>query len=306
MRADRLPLTAETPLGVAAARMRQAFAEAELESPELDVRRLLCAVGGIDAAALVTAPERPLGAAASALNDAMARRLAREPVSRIVGERAFHKHTFLISSATLDPRPETETLVEAVLDLLKAEGSAGTPRRLLDIGTGSGCILLSLLAELPLATGIGTDISERALDVAAANARRLGVSERVQWQLVPRAQSEAEAVYRSLGGVDVIVSNPPYIPTRDIAGLLPEVRSFDPIAALDGGEDGLDLYRQIARLAPLLLRDGWLAVEIGAGQAGDACRILAGLTGSERELRSWNDLGGIVRCVAARIRQQPC
>src|SRR5262249_30434047 len=160
---------------------------------------------------------------------------------------------------TLDPRPETETLVELVLDIVRDEGWGARPLRLLDIGTGTGCILLTLLAELATAEGLGTDVSTAALDVARGNAARLGLEGRVAWQ-------HARGLDGIAGPFDLIVSNPPYIPSAEIGTLEPEVARFDPRLALDGGGDGLDVYRDIVASAPAVTAsDGWCVVEIGAG-----------------------------------------
>jgi release factor glutamine methyltransferase len=200
--------------------------------------------------------------------DALAdRRLAGEPVSRIVAEREFYGRPFTIGPASLDPRPDTETLVERAL------GFAGTrtaPVEILDLGTGSGAILVTLLAELPVARGTGTDVCIAALDVARRNALRHGVAERARFVSADWCQGLE-------GRFDLIVANPPYIPSGDLDGLSREVRDHDPLRALDGGPDGLDAYRAIAAGAgPLLAPDGLLALEIGAGQHGPVAEVFAG------------------------------
>src|SRR5262249_44131133 len=149
-----------------------------------------------------------------------------EPVSRILGRRDFYGRTFAITSATLDPRPDSEILITATLELVREDGLADKPPRIIDIGTGSGCLLLTLLAELPAATGLGTDISQAALDAARANALAMGLAERAEWL-------QADALEGVPGGFHIVVTNPPYIRTGEIPELEPEVRSFDPVQALD-------------------------------------------------------------------------
>jgi len=282
--------------------MRAAFGDAGLDTPDLDARRLLEVVAGVDLAAFAGKPKAPIGAASGALNAAILRRLAREPVSRIAGVRAFYKSTFLVTPATLDPRPETETLVEAALEILHPIAQTGHALRLLDLGTGTGCILLSLLAELPHATGVGIDISQEALDVAVANATRLGLAARAEWKCVSIAETPESL--RSVGMVDAIVSNPPYILTGEVDRLEPEVRWFDPRIALDGGPDGLAAYRQIAKAAPECMSDGWLLVEVGRGQERDVSALFSDVSGCS-DIRAWRDLAGVTRCVAGRIRRLP-
>ncbi len=195
------------------------------------------------------------------------RRAAREPVSHILGRRAFWRHDFAVCADVLDPRPETETLVEAAL--------AAPFARVLDLGTGSGCILLSLLADREAATGLGTDASEAALAVARRNAASLHVAGRA-------AFVRADWLSGIDGTFDLIVSNPPYVAEAGMAGLAPEVRDWEPRMALTPGGDGLDAYRTIARDAPSRLAPGGrLMLEVGAGQAGSVAALLtaAGLIG---------------------------
>lgn len=235
--------------------------DAGIETSALDARLLLCEATGLSHEALVARGHEAVPPdAAERLAGYVARRLDGEPVSRIKGLREFYGRDFLIDSHTLDPRPDTETIVGAALDLAAREGWGCGPLTLLDLGTGSGCILLTLLAELPRARGIGIDISDGALRVAGENARRLG--------LAARARFAAADWFNGLTGrYDLIVSNPPYIARGEIAGLAPEV-AHDPRSALDGGADGLDAYRAIAaKAADFLAPGGRLLVEIGAGQA---------------------------------------
>jgi release factor glutamine methyltransferase len=240
-----------------------------VDSPELDARILIGHALGLDHAALAAAPARRLGAAEESAIAALAqRRLAHEPVARIVGVKEFWSLNLAVSAATLVPRPETETVVEAALAAVAARRPRARALCIADLGTGSGAILLALLSELPEAFGVGTDLDPAALALARGNARRLGLR---------RAAYVACDMAAALRGpFDLIVSNPPYIASGDIATLPPEVRLFDPRRALDGGRDGLDCYRAIAAVAPALLApDGALVVELGAGQAEPAAALFA-------------------------------
>jgi release factor glutamine methyltransferase len=284
-------------LGDALRSVQRALMAAGVEDAGRDARLLVAAAAGVDTAAIIARPERRLTADEQARLEATAsRRCAREPVSRILGEREFYGRRFALSPATLDPRPDSETLIEAALGIAAREGWRERPIRLLDIGTGTGCLLLTLLAELPLATGLGTDISGEALQTAALNAASLGIAERVQFARVD-----------ALGGVDgpfdLIVSNPPYIPSGDIAGLSTEVAKYDPHAALDGGPDGLEIYRKIIGDLGRVLR-GWAIFEVGAGQAEAVALLLqqAFVKTRQAEVSRHSDLGGHTRCVAFKLQ----
>jgi release factor glutamine methyltransferase len=270
------------------------FNSAGVESAEIDARMLIGHVLGLDLTGLITSAQRQLTTdEAARLEDFARRRLAGEPVARVIGAKEFWALPLQLSPATLVPRPDTETVVELALELLRADGATGRPLRIADLGTGSGAILLALLSELPTATGVGTDISEQALQTAAANAARVG--------LAPRATFIACDYASGLSGLfDLIVSNPPYIRAADIAGLAVEVREYDPHAALDGGADGLDAYRAlIPQAAGLLAPGALLIVEAGEGQSGpiNGLMTLAGLapTGAPKA-----DLAGIPRAVSGR------
>lgn len=217
------------------------------------------------------------------------RRLNREPMSQILGKREFWGRDFIVTSDTLTPRPDSETLIEAVLHYAKnMQGGL----RILDMGTGTGCLLLTLLAELPNATGVGVDISEAALNVAKKNAEALGLNSRVEFL----QQSWAEGITEQF---DIIISNPPYIPAADIAELEPEVKQYEPQGALVGGEDGLVCYRDIAPYIRALLRAGGVAaLEIGQGQERDVEQLLVQQEFSSVEM--YKDLGGIIRCLLVR------
>jgi len=211
----------------------------------------------------------------------------------ILGEREFWGLTFKVTPAVLVPRPDSETLIEAALELLPDR----TRRwRILDLGVGSGCLLLTLLREFPEAIGVGIDASPEALAVARDNAQSLGVAGRVT--LVEDNWRQPGWPERLAGPFDLVVSNPPYIEAAAIDGLMPEVAHFEPRLALDGGPDGLDAYRAIAAAAPkLVTRGGWLAVEVGEGQSPEIAGLfaVAGLASKA----PWRDLGGIERVVAA-------
>ena len=264
------------------------------DSAELDARLLVGAALGLDLTGMITAAGRAITRDESKRLDGFAqRRLAGEPVARILGMREFWGLPLNLSAATLVPRPDTETVVERALELLCADGATDRALRIADLGTGTGAILLALLSELPGAHGFGTDISEAALQTARENATRLGLADRATFIACDYASGLT-------GPLDLIVSNPPYIPTVDIAGLAIEVRDHDPHSALDGGPDGLDAYRAlIAQSVGLLGPNGSLVVEAGQGQSGDieALMTAAGLspTGPPKA-----DLGGIPRAVSAR------
>jgi release factor glutamine methyltransferase len=273
------------------------LASAGIEEAGGDVRRLAAGALGVSSADILKAPERVLTTAQVQLLRGYAeRRRRREPVSRILGERDFYGRTFAISPATLDPRPDSETVLAATLEVVREEGWLSQPLRILDVGTGSGCLLLTLLCELPQATGLGTDISTAALAVASCNARRLGLEERVSWQ-------QADGLENIAGAFHVLVSNPPYVRTADIAALQPEVRSFEPVAALDGGPDGLAVYRALLpRVAHVVAPGGWVVLEVGHDQADRVVALLTsentGMDGARIRVR--RDVAGKRRCVAAR------
>jgi release factor glutamine methyltransferase len=272
--------------------MAQSFRAAGLDSPELDARILVGHALSLDQAALAAAGARVLAQRERDATDALARRrLAREPVARIVGYKEFWSLKLSLTEATLVPRPETETVVEAALAAIDARRTH--VRRIADLGTGSGALLLALMSELPSAFGIGTDTSERALIVARANAQRLGVA--------PAAFVACDMAAALRGPFDLIVSNPPYVRSGDIGTLAAEVRDFDPRLALDGGPDGLDCYRAIAAAAPALLApDGVLVVELGAGQAGAVAALFAEAGLAPQPPRT--DLYGVPRALPATIR----
>jgi len=278
-------------INTAIVEMRDSFKSAGLDTPELDASLLIQDVLRmspekllLDSNKLVTDFE------SKKLANAMQRRILREPVSRIIGSRAFWKSEFKITPETLDPRPDSETLIESVLSIANKEA----PLTILDMGTGSGCLLLSLLQELPQATGIGIDISAEAVQVAMQNAETLNLSKRVSFKIINWTKMTSESTF------DLVISNPPYIPESDISTLEPEVRQHDPILALSGGTDGLDCYREIATLLPCLLTEtGYAFLEIGATQARTVKDILA--KQNVHVLKIIQDIAGHNRCVIAHL-----
>lgn len=289
--------TTATPFGTIADARRalaQAFRAEDLDSPELDARVLVAHALGLDHAALIAQGRRTITRAEhDVISRLAARRLAREPVARIVGRREFWGLGFALSASTLVPRPESETVVEAALAAVAERGNQAL--RLADLGTGSGALLLALLTELRRASGIGTDVSAEALACARRNADAL--------ELAPRACFVACDFAAALAGpFDLIVSNPPYVARPEITGLAPEVRDFDPLRALDGGPDGLAAYRAIAAAARRLLApEGRLVLELGIGQLDAVIRVVAqaGLAPADMPRR---DLGGVVRALTVRVQ----
>ncbi|MGI9384435.1 MAG: peptide chain release factor N(5)-glutamine methyltransferase [Methyloligellaceae bacterium] len=275
-----------------------ALKSANLPTPDLDARLLVCEACGVSHETFAADPDRRLTPGEARRLSALAeRRLAREPVSRILARRAFWRSEFGLGAETLDPRPDTETLVECALEVVGGEPALAGGPAILDLGTGTGCILLSLLAELPQATGVGTDLSFGALIVARRNAVRLGLDGRSRFVC-------ADWLNGLSGRFDLIVANPPYIPSAAVERLTPEVALYEPRAALDGGLDGLDAYRSILPGMRRVLRPGgWLIFEVGEGQA-DAVADLMAMQGFSPDAGGWQcrkDLAGIVRCVAARL-----
>jgi release factor glutamine methyltransferase len=264
------------------------------ESAELDARLLTGAVLGLDLTGLITGASRRLtDDEAARLDDFARRRELGEPVARILGVKEFWGLPLALTAATLVPRPDTETIVEAALEMLPAEQHHGRRLRIADIGTGSGAILLALLSEWPNAWGAGTDISEAALQTARANARQLGLSRRAAFVACDYAAALS-------GAFDLIVANPPYIRSGEIGALPTEVRDHDPRRALDGGADGLNAYRIIApEAARLLVPGGCLVVEVGHDQSGDVEALLT-MAGLNLPGEPKADLSGIRRAVMGR------
>ena len=274
-------------LAQAQTNVRAALRDANIDTADMDARLLLEAATGLDRVTIMMAPETLLNAnQAARLRALTERRLLNEPMAYILGKREFRSLDFITPPGVLIPRPDTETLIEAALE------AAPNARSILDMGVGSGCILLSLLHALPEAEGWGVDQSVRALEATTENAQRLGLSHR------------AHVIESDWGAAldrrfDLVVSNPPYIPAADIETLAPDVKDFEPRAALDGGADGLAAYRIIARQLPRLLAPGAVAaLEIGWDQSDAVVRLLtlAGL----RDVLVRKDLAGRDRVVLAR------
>jgi release factor glutamine methyltransferase len=260
------------------------LAAAGVDGAARDARVLLAHALGVAPDRLTLhLPEKMTEAQERAYEAALAAREARQPVAQITGRRLFWGQWFRVTQDTLDPRPETETLVEAAL--------AEPFLKILDLGTGTGCILLSCLQGMPMARGLGVDISEAALEVAADNSRRIGVQDRARFQ-------RSDWFSRVSGAYDLILSNPPYIAASEMAALAPEVRDWEPHLALTPGGDGLDAYRMIARGAGArLMPGGRLMVEIGPAQ-GAAVAALFVAAGLE-QVRILPDMDGRDRVVAA-------
>ena len=273
-----------------------ALTAAGIDNVRFEARLLLSHATGLTIEQLISrGPDAaPAAAAAATLRELTARRVRREPMAYILGEREFWGLPFKVSPAVLIPRPDSETVIETVIDLLP---DRSRKLRILDLGLGSGCLLLTLLREYPQATGVGIDASQAALAVALANAEALGVAPRAR--LATGDWRQAGWTEQLEGPFDLLVSNPPYIESAAVEGLMPEVAAHEPRLALDGGADGLAAYRIIASEAPrLVVPGGWAVVEAGEGQAPDIAALFgaAGLTPKPAR----QDLGGIARVVPAQ------
>ena len=264
--------------------------QAGLSTPLLDARLLVQAVTGADEIEMIREPGKAMSEAEiERLAEYEHRRIAHEPVSRIIGAREFWGLSFVLSGATLDPRPDSEVLIEAALDLLQ---DVKEPR-LLDLGTGTGCLLLALLHERPDATGIGVDLSPDAVSAATENAKRLDLAARAEFRHGNWTDGISERF-------DLVISNPPYIASEEIDALDEEVRTHDPFLALDGGEDGLDAYRTLARQLPdVLTQGGYAVIELGQGQEGAVTALLEGEKLAVSKVVP--DLAGIARALVARM-----
>jgi release factor glutamine methyltransferase len=290
---SRLTLEASTARSEALAALKEAFEVRGIEDPAREARLSLCAASGVSPVALIVDPREPLGSTASRVQEVATRRVAGEPLSRIVGRREFWGLSLAISSQVLDPRPETETIVEAALSILSDRRDE--PLRILDLGVGSGALLCALLTEFVHARGVGVDISADATDVARGNLDACGLSQRAEIRV-------GDWMNGLEGRFDLIVANPPYIPTFELPRLPREVRDFDPWLSLDGGIDGLGAYRQILPGSrSLLASGGWLLAEFGAEQAA-MVRAIAEQSGFA-DPTIYKDLAGLDRVLAATLRR---
>jgi release factor glutamine methyltransferase len=289
-----LAVGARSTVDAARRALARAFRDHGIDTPDLDARLLTAHALGLDHSGMAGASGRDLTREeADRIAAYGARRLNREPVARILARKEFWSLTLAITDVVLVPRPETETVVEAALTAVEAAGPRSRALRIVDIGTGSGALLLALLSELPNALGIGIDLDSSALALARDTAWRLGLLQRSAFVACDYGAAVA-------GAFDLIVSNPPYVARGEIAGLAPEVRDHDPHLALDGGIDGLDAYRAIAAGADrLLASNGHVCVEIGAGQVADVAALFtaAGLAIAQPAV---HDLAGIPRALTAR------
>lgn len=317
-------------LGSCLSAAQKRLAAVGVDNPALDARLLIAAALEMDRVQLLTQNDRALtDEEEKKIETLITRRESREPVARILGLREFWGLPFGLNEATLEPRPDSETLVEAALGFFAQAGSSSPlageeaktrtcaskrlvfagegsfpsedlllpkpPRRLLDLGTGTGCLLLSLLHEWPEATGLGIDLAPRATEQARENAGRLGLDSRAAFQTGNWLESLTEPF-------DLIISNPPYIPAMDIEALAPEVRQHDPRLALNGGADGLDPYRHLIPLLPNFLNPhGAVLFEVGIGQAEAVASLLKKTGFADIFIKP--DLGGIDRCVGGFLRR---
>jgi release factor glutamine methyltransferase len=274
-------------VGACLCRAGQHLRAAAVDQPRLEARLLLAHAMGCRTEDLLREPRAPVPPEAAArFGELLRRRLGHEPVAHLLGEQEFWSLPFLVSPATLIPRPDSETLVEAAVDLFPDRGRV---RRVLDLGTGTGCLLLAALSEFGRATGLGVDRVPEAAALARRNAERLGLAARAGFIVSDWAAPVADLF-------DLVLSNPPYIESGAIPGLMPEVERHEPASALDGGADGLDAYRAVVAALPGLLAPGGRAVlELGQGQRA-AVEAIARAEGLE-PLGCRADLGGVERAL---------
>ena len=286
-------LTAREALRLGVERLRKAG----VESAQLDMSLIMAEALGTNRLGLYMDLDRPLNDAERANARAMlARRVAREPIAYILGRKEFYGLEFKVTRDTLIPRPETEHLVETALEWLNARAESLPAPRVVDVGTGSGAIAVAVAHACPRAEVIATDISAPALEIARANAAQHGVAERIAFH-------QASLLAALDAPVDLILSNPPYVPQGDLPSLAPEVAAFEPHSALFSGADGLDCIRALIAAAPAQLRPGgMLALECGARQAAAIAQLLTD-TEHFAPAQIVNDLAGIPRVVAARLKE---
>ena len=256
-----------------------------IDSPRLEARMMLADVLNVDIN-VIGADISVDGEQEAEVKQMLARRMKHEPLDKILGIKEFYKSSFVVNSDVLSPRPDSEILVEEAIKIAKQNNLD----KIIEFGVGSGCLILSILQDVPQMSGLGFDKSEKALEIAKQNAKRLGLESRINFEKFDYFNDETEAK------TSLIISNPPYIPTSDIDELDEEVKKYDPFMALDGGEDGYVHYRRIAEIAPLILEDGgYILLEGGIGQADMIAEIFAG-----KGLKPVNkvcDLSGIERCI---------
>ncbi len=278
-------LTYQQALLETSARLRDAGSS----TPELDAMLLLVKATGKNKIHLYTYPKMSINNEVyNIFEELVGRREKAEPMAYILGEKEFWDITLQVNSGVLIPRPDTEILVEAVLENIADKNK---PLKICDLGTGSGAIVLSLLNSLPNATAIGADISDTALTCATNNSKTIGLADRVRFINSCWFDNIAE------NGFDIIVSNPPYIPSADMAGLMRDVIHYEPSLALDGGDDGLTAYREIIKSAPdKLVVDGFLGLEVGVNQADDVANLMK-QSGNWHNIKTHKDLAGIERVV---------
>ena len=256
-----------------------------IDSPRLEARMMLADVLNVDIN-VIGADISVDGEQEAEVKQMLARRMKHEPLDKILGIKEFYKSSFVVNSDVLSPRPDSEILVEEAIKIAKQNNLD----KIIEFGVGSGCLILSILQDVPQMSGLGFDKSEKALEIAKQNAKRLGLESRINFEKFDYFNDETEAK------TSLIISNPPYIPTSDIDELDEEVKKYDPFMALDGGEDGYVHYRRIAEIAPLILEDGgYILLEGGIGQADMIAEIFAdkGL----KLVAKVCDLSGIERCI---------
>lgn len=256
-----------------------------IDSPRLEARMMLADVLNVDIN-VIGADISVDDEQEAEVKQMLARRMKHEPLDKILGIKEFYKSSFIVNSDVLSPRPDSEILVEEAIKIAKQNNLD----KIIEFGVGSGCLILSILQDVPQMSGLGFDKSEKALEIAKQNAKRLGLESRINFEKFDYFNDETEAKS------SLIISNPPYIPTSDIDELDEEVKKYDPFMALDGGEDGYVHYRRIAEITPLILEDGgYILLEGGIGQADMIAEIF-----EDKGLKPVNkvcDLSGIERCI---------
>ncbi len=261
-----------------------------VDSSNFEIKLLLADVLGVEIGELAFYKTELTKEQSEKFEDYIIQRSTHKPIDKILGEKGFYKHVFLVNEDVLSPRADSECLVETAINILKNKNKS----KILEFGVGSGCLIISILADLKNVCGIGIDISANALKIAEKNAIRIGVSDRLT--LKNGSWFDEDILNPNCEKFDLIISNPPYIVSEEIEGLDPEVKNFDPITALDGGKDGLRDYKQICKIASQALKhEGILIFEAGAGQAKDICNIAK--NNALKHIKTVCDLNGIERCI---------